>query len=205
MTSETVNRDEVLLERIRTGDQDALAEMFTRCAERLRRMVRLRLDRRLQGRIDASDVLQEAYLDISRRAVEYAARPELPFFLWLRMVTGQKLLEVHRRHLQTKMRDVGHEVSLYQGALPQAGDDERAADTVCGCKQQEAPTHHQRLAFCHTEHNQHPRSSHESHAWLAELAVSPDALIGIPILWWCYRRWRHGGEYPSHFLANRLS
>jgi len=130
MTSETANPDEVLLERIRGGDQEALAEMFTRCGERLRRMVRLRLDRRLQGRIDASDVLQEAYLDISRRAAEYAARPELPFFLWLRMVTGQKLLEVHRRHLQTKMRDVGHEVSLYQGALPQADSASLAAQLM---------------------------------------------------------------------------
>src|SRR5262249_7981412 len=65
MTSEPAKPDEVLLERIRGGDQQALAEMYTRCRERLRRMVRLRLDRRLQGRVDASDILQEAYLDIS--------------------------------------------------------------------------------------------------------------------------------------------
>ena len=130
MTDQDANRNEVLLERVRGGDQNALAEMFTRCRERLRRMVRLRLDRRLQGRIDASDVLQEAYVEISRRAVEYAARPELPFFLWLRMMTGQKLLEVHRRHLQTQMRDVGHEVSLHQGALPEADSASLAAQLM---------------------------------------------------------------------------
>jgi len=130
MTSETVNCDQVLLERIREGDQQALAEIFTRCRDRLRRMVRLRLDRRLQGRIDASDVLQEAFLEISQRAAEYAARPELPFFLWLRLVTGQKLLEFHRRHLQTQMRDVGHEVSLHQGALPEADSASLAAQLL---------------------------------------------------------------------------
>jgi RNA polymerase sigma-70 factor (ECF subfamily) len=130
MNGEDTNSDEVLLERIRRGDRDALGEMFIRSRDRLRRMVRLRLDRRLQGRIDASDVLQEAYLDIARRAVEYASRPEMPFFLWLRMVTGQKLLEVHRRHLQTQMRDVGQEVSLYQGALPAADSASLAAQLM---------------------------------------------------------------------------
>jgi DNA-directed RNA polymerase specialized sigma24 family protein len=58
-----------------------------------------------KGRVDPSDVLQEAWLDVSARAAEYAARPEMPFFLWMRMITGQQLLEIHRRHLQTKMCD----------------------------------------------------------------------------------------------------
>src|SRR5690348_8069611 len=83
-------------------------------------MVALRLDRRLQGRIDPSDVLQEAYLDVANRASEYAANPTMPLFLWLRFLTGQRLLIVHRQHLGTKMRDAGQEVSLYRGALPQA-------------------------------------------------------------------------------------
>ena len=62
-----------LLQRATTGDQDALAEVFARYRERLRQMVRLRMDRRLQGRLDASDVLQEAYLDFSRRLPDYAS------------------------------------------------------------------------------------------------------------------------------------
>src|SRR5438093_11441136 len=109
-----------LIARVRAGDQQALAELFNRYRERLRRMVRLRLDRRLQGRLDPSDVLQEAYLDVARRAPEYAANPTLPVFLWLRLLTGQKLLALHRHHLGTQMRDAGQEVSLYRGALPQA-------------------------------------------------------------------------------------
>ena len=83
-------------------------------------MVRLRLDRRLQGRLDPADVLQEAYLDLTRRLPDYLAHPTLPFYLWLRLLTGQKLVDLHRQHLGTKMRDAGLEVSLHRGALPRA-------------------------------------------------------------------------------------
>jgi RNA polymerase sigma-70 factor (ECF subfamily) len=119
-----------LLQRVRNKDAEAIAEIFACYRPRLRRMVRLRIDRRLQGRVDASDVLQEAFIDVSKRAAEYADRPEMSFFLWLRMVTGQKLLEIHRRHLQTKMRDVNQEVSLYGGALPQAKSTSLAAQLM---------------------------------------------------------------------------
>jgi RNA polymerase sigma-70 factor (ECF subfamily) len=119
-----------LVQRIARGDQQALAEAFARYRGRLRRMVLLRLDRRLQGRIDASDVLQEAYLDVAQRAAEYAANPTLPLFLWLRLLTGQRLLITHRRHFKAKMRDVGQEVSLYRGALPQASSASLAAQLL---------------------------------------------------------------------------
>ena len=109
-----------LLRRIDQGDESALVELFARHRGRLKRMVSLRLDRRLQGRIDASDVLQEAYLDVARRAREYVASPSMPAFLWLRWITGQRLSTLHRRHLGSRMRDVGMEVSLHHGALPQA-------------------------------------------------------------------------------------
>jgi RNA polymerase sigma-70 factor (ECF subfamily) len=102
-------------------------ELYARHRGRLKRMVKLRLDRRLQGRIDPSDVLQEASIDVLRRAREYLASPSLPVFLWLRLITGQKLLALHRRHLGSKMRDVGMEVSLQHGALPQASSVSLAA------------------------------------------------------------------------------
>jgi RNA polymerase sigma-70 factor (ECF subfamily) len=109
-----------LLRRIAGGDSGAAAELFAAYRDRLRLMVRLRLDRRLQGRLDPSDVLQEAYLDIARRAPEYAANPTMSPYLWLRYLTGQRLLLLHRHHLGAHMRDAGQEVSLYRGALPQA-------------------------------------------------------------------------------------
>ena len=101
-------------------DERDLVNMFTQHRARLRRMVRLRLDRRLQGRVDPSDVLQEAHLDVARRAKEYVADPAMPAFLWLRYITGQRLQDVHRKHLGAQMRNADLEVSLHRGYLPQA-------------------------------------------------------------------------------------
>jgi RNA polymerase sigma-70 factor, ECF subfamily len=109
-----------LLLRIEGGDEAAMTELFTRHRERLRQMIRLRLDRRLQGRIDSSDVLQDTYLEVARRAREYVARPDVPPFIWLRYLTGQTLLALHRHHLKVHMRDAGQEVSLRNRATPQA-------------------------------------------------------------------------------------
>jgi RNA polymerase sigma-70 factor, ECF subfamily len=109
-----------LLRRAAAGDEQAFQDLFGRYRDRLKRMVRLRLNRRLQGRVDDSDVLQEAYLDVSRRLNEYLANPTLPFFLWLRHLAGLKLAEVHRRHLGTQRRDADREVTLHRGGLPEA-------------------------------------------------------------------------------------
>jgi RNA polymerase sigma-70 factor (ECF subfamily) len=126
--TDTVGEHDDLLQRARGGDAQALADLFAHYRERLKRMIRLRLDRRLSGRVDASDVLQEAYLEVHRRYGEYREKQDqLPFFLWLRLVTGQKLIETHRQHLGAKMRDAGQEVSLYRGALPQASSISLAA------------------------------------------------------------------------------
>src|SRR5947199_9213450 len=109
-----------LIEEAARGDQAAWGRLLARHRDRLRRMVALRLDRRLQGRVDPSDIIQEAYIDASIRLADYARQPEMPFFLWLRFLTGQRLLRVHRQHLGAEMRDVGREVSLSRGALPAA-------------------------------------------------------------------------------------
>lgn len=109
-----------LLRRAAAGDEQALQDLFGLYRDRLKRMVHLRLNRRLQGRVDDSDVLQEAYLDVSRRLPEYLANPTLPFFLWLRHLAGLKLAEVHRRHLGTQLRDADREVTLHRGGLPEA-------------------------------------------------------------------------------------
>lgn len=110
-----------LLARLRAGDQSALAELFARHRDRLRRMVELRLDHRLAGRVSASDVLQEAYIDALKRVEHYFAKPGLPFYGWLRLVVGQRVADVHREHLAGK-RNVGREVGMYRGP---------AADSAC--------------------------------------------------------------------------
>ena len=110
--------DEELLDAARNGDEDALALLFERHRDRLDRMVRLRLDRRLQGRVDPADVVQDAYLAARRKFPHYSADARLPFFVWLRLEVGQKLVDLHRFHLGAQMRDAGQEVSLHHGPLP---------------------------------------------------------------------------------------
>jgi RNA polymerase sigma-70 factor (ECF subfamily) len=109
-----------LEERVRAGDETALAELFARSQQRLLRMVRLRMDRRLQGRIDPADVMQEAWLDASRRLAEYAQKPELPPFIWLRFLAEQRLVALHRFHLGAEKRNAAQEVSLHRGPSPSA-------------------------------------------------------------------------------------
>jgi RNA polymerase sigma-70 factor (ECF subfamily) len=119
-----------LLELARAGDPVALTEIFARYRDRLRRMVELRLDRRLQARIDASDVVQDAYLQVAQRLDAYLQDPKLPLFLWLRLVVGERLITLHRHHLGTQLRDAGLEVSLYRGALPVANSAALAAQLL---------------------------------------------------------------------------
>jgi RNA polymerase sigma-70 factor, ECF subfamily len=119
-----------LIQRLSAGDSAAIEVLFTRYRERLRRMVDFRLDRRVQARVDASDVLQEAYLEIIQRLDEYLADPKLPLFLWLRLIVGQRLMKLHRQHLGTQLRDAGREVSLYRDALPAASSAALAAQLL---------------------------------------------------------------------------
>lgn len=129
MTDSTSNT-EILIRDAAAGDDQAVAELFAKYRKRLRRMISLRMDRRLQGRVDPSDVLQDAYLDFAKRLPEYAQSQSYPFFLWLRMLTGQRLMHVHRHHLETAMRDAGQEVSLYHKAMPEANSMSLAANLL---------------------------------------------------------------------------
>ena len=119
-----------LLEQALAGDRAALNEILARHRPRLRRMVELRLDCRLQARIDASDVVQEAYVDAITRLDEFLRAPNYPLFLWLRWIVGERLLKLHRHHLGTQMRDAGLEVSIYRGALPAASSAALAAQLL---------------------------------------------------------------------------
>lgn len=119
-----------ILEQLRARGTVALAELFQGHSGRLKTMVSVRMDRRLQGRLDPSDVLQEAYLEVSRRLPRYLEDPSMPFFLWLRFLTAQKLVDLHRQHLGAKMRDAGQEVSLRQGPFPEASSVSLAAQLL---------------------------------------------------------------------------
>jgi RNA polymerase sigma-70 factor (ECF subfamily) len=129
MTAKAVDGEE-LLRRAAAGDQEAWGELLDLHRERLRRMVRLRLDQRLHSRIDASDVIQEAFVDASAGLAGYVQNPAVPFYLWLRFLTGMRLAKLHRHHLGTQMRAAGREVSLYRGGLPNTSSAALAAQLM---------------------------------------------------------------------------
>jgi RNA polymerase sigma-70 factor (ECF subfamily) len=129
MDNNAADFDEAL-RRGRTGDLKALNSLLDQYRDRLRRMVEMRLDTRLQARLDASDVVQDAYLEVAERWDEYLRDPKFPLFLWLRLVVGERLMKLHRHHLGTQMRDAGREVSLYRGNLPAASSAALAAQLL---------------------------------------------------------------------------
>src|SRR5436309_10139392 len=104
MSADTRTNEE-LLDAARSGNEGALAILVERHRDRLERTVRLRMDSRLQGRVDPADVVQDAYLAVRGKFLQYVADPRLPFYLWLRLEVGQKLVDLHRFHLGTQMRD----------------------------------------------------------------------------------------------------
>ncbi|MCA8957549.1 MAG: sigma-70 family RNA polymerase sigma factor [Planctomycetes bacterium] len=101
-----------LTARLADGDPDALARLFSLDHERLHRMVHFRLDPRLRGRLDPDDILQEAYLAARQRIDSFAAERCSSVFVWLRLMVGQTMIDVHRRHIGSKMRDAKQEISL---------------------------------------------------------------------------------------------
>jgi len=91
------------------GGQTALASIFSTYQDRLERIVSFRLDPRIRGRIDAADILQEAYLEVSHRLQSFLDSTDVSFFVWLRQQTLQTLIDVHRRQFRQK-RDVNREI-----------------------------------------------------------------------------------------------
>ena len=112
MTDEILELAPEQIEQMRSGDPEALAEVFSAYRERLRRIVRFRLDYRLASRISDSDVLQESFIAAAKRLGHFAEHEELSPFLWLRLIVGQQLVDLHRQHLQAEMRDARKEVAL---------------------------------------------------------------------------------------------
>ena len=108
-----------LLERLTDGDHSVLGDLFALHRDRLWRMVNFRLDRRLGSRLDADDILQEAYVDASQRIDHFKPEPSKSFYVWLRLIVTQTMIDAHRRHLGTQKRDVRREQKK-QPAYPEA-------------------------------------------------------------------------------------
>ncbi len=117
---DTASVTDELVQRLHDGDDKALGELFAVHRDRLWRMVHFRLDRRVCGRVDADDVLQEAYLDAAQRVKHYLSHDSMSFFVWLRQIVVQTMIDTHRQHLDAQMRDANREVSIHRGGYPQA-------------------------------------------------------------------------------------
>jgi len=120
----------LLLDRARSGENSALCALFDHYRDRLRRMVRLRLDRRLSGTVSSDAVLQVTFQEVAREFPQYTRDSTLPVFLWLRQVTGQVLKGVHRSQLGSRYGSDHQEVSLHRGALPPASSISLAAQLL---------------------------------------------------------------------------
>lgn len=121
-------KTDLLLARIGGGEPHAMGELFELYSDRLLRMISLRLDGRVAKRVSAEDVLQEAYLDISKRIGEYIAARAVPFYVWLRFLAVQRLQMIHRAHLGAGARDVAREAN----APAAHGSDFAGADSLAG-------------------------------------------------------------------------
>jgi RNA polymerase sigma-70 factor (ECF subfamily) len=101
-----------LLARARQGDAPAVNELLDRHREALRRMIDLRMDRVVQRRVDASDIVQDVLVEANRRLAEYLQNPVMPFHLWLRHMARDRLIDAHRRHRKAARRSIDREQSL---------------------------------------------------------------------------------------------
>ncbi|MEQ1903893.1 MAG: sigma-70 family RNA polymerase sigma factor [Pirellulaceae bacterium] len=117
------DRDEAeTLELLRCSQLDDVGwgRLLESFRPRLRTMIELRMHSLIRGRVDASDIIQEAMIDASQRLPEFLENPSVPFYIWLRSLTGQRLAAAHRRNLGTKARDSAREISIFEQPFPAA-------------------------------------------------------------------------------------
>ncbi|MFK7817508.1 MAG: sigma-70 family RNA polymerase sigma factor [Planctomycetaceae bacterium] len=101
-----------LLNGAEGGDTGAVNRLMNRHRDALRRLVRLRMDRALARRVDASDVVQDVMFEASRRLNDYLREPKMPFHLWLRQLAKDRIIDMHRRHREAQRRSIDREQPL---------------------------------------------------------------------------------------------
>ena len=101
-----------LLSEAKTGDLSAINRLMSLHQGSLHQMVRLRLDKRIQRRVDASDVVQDVLVEASRRLKTYLESPVIPFHLWLRQIAKDRMIDAYRRHRVSAKRSVDREQQM---------------------------------------------------------------------------------------------
>jgi RNA polymerase sigma-70 factor (ECF subfamily) len=98
-----------LVRRAVAGDGAAIEELFARHRSQLTRMIAVRLDPRLKGRLDPSDIVQDVLVEASQKmAIELKNNP-VEFYPWLRGLAWDRLCRLHRHHVTTRKRSVARE------------------------------------------------------------------------------------------------
>lgn len=101
-----------LLEQARQGDDEAINALIDRHRNALRHLVRMRLDRKIQRRVDVSDVVQDVLIEVNRRLKTYLENPVMPFHLWIRHIARDRIIDAHRRHRGSAKRSVDKEQAM---------------------------------------------------------------------------------------------
>ena len=101
-----------LIAQAKDGDESAVNQLMDRHRNSLRQLVRMRLDHKIQNRIDVSDVVQDVLIEANRRLQRYLADPMMPFHLWLRQIAKDRIIDAHRRHRVSAKRSVDREQQL---------------------------------------------------------------------------------------------
>src|SRR4051812_8316766 len=99
---------EQLIEQARRGDEAARQALLARHRSRLRQMVAVRMDGRLAARVDPSDIVQDALAEAHRTMDDYLRRRPLPFYPWLRRLAWERLVQLHRQHVEAGRRSLLH-------------------------------------------------------------------------------------------------
>jgi RNA polymerase sigma-70 factor (ECF subfamily) len=108
----SVEENDKLLKRALAGDQEAFAQIFERNRKRLQQTIALRMDSRLNSRVDSSDVLQETYLEAARKFKDYSKERTMPLLVWLRWIAREKIISAYRRHIAAGRRSIVREVPM---------------------------------------------------------------------------------------------
>ena len=114
---------DLLLLQAAAGSDQAMESLFNRHRSRLRRMIAVRMDPRLQMRVDPSDVVQETLLQANRKISKYLLEKPIAFYPWLRQMAWDQIVAMHRKHLYSERRSCRREEEVSVGL-----SDESVAD-----------------------------------------------------------------------------
>ena len=112
------DQTETLLVAAREGDADAVNRLLEKHRAPIRRLVELRLDRKVQRRVDVSDVVQDVMVEANGRLDKYLQDPVMAFHLWLRQIAWDRIIDTYRRHRVSAKRNMDREQPMTAATAP---------------------------------------------------------------------------------------